>query len=431
MGLFSRLENQMRRAAVLFALALIVSLFACGGTTVVPVGGGGGGGGGGGVGGGSANTCTGAAIPQAPADVTAELTRVASGVTVTQVTSLPVSGGSWNTYDDVLAYSPMANAMLYNYGGAPAAIASADQDGASAQVISGAPQGIEVQVTIDGKFAYYQGQNPDGTADVYAVSLSPGADCTPVRLSQLSMIPVPPAAQLIISTSSIDPVSGHNVIAFSEGTILHRVLDDGTELPDITLGDAENANVFHRMRLNPVFSNILWYKRDQPLPNPNGEAEPEIWVVNLQSPNTVYSVTGGVPADHNSWSNNGMNIGYIANGFWSIANVLNSQGSFLQNGGVFTNTEIGPSNGSFTVDFCDLSPDSSVYVCAENYQAIYLMSLDGTQTKFLATPDSDPTEAIYNGIPKPRFLDMQHIIFSSDRTGIPQVYVISGFTTTF
>jgi hypothetical protein len=28
-------------------------------------------------------------------------------------------------------------------------------------------------------------------------------------------------------------------------------------------------------------------------------------------------------------------------------------------------------------------------------------------------------------------LDMQHIMFSSDRTGAPEVYVIAGFTTTF
>jgi hypothetical protein len=418
----------MKHAALILALGCLLISCQCGGTagsisTGPP--------GGGPPGGGEGDTCAGVAIPQIPADVTAQLSQVAPGVTVTQVTSLPVNGGSWNTYDDVLAYSPMANVMLYNFGANPAAIASANQDGTSSQLISGSPQGIEVQVTIDGKFAYYEGQNPDGTADIYAVSLSPSGKCTPIRLSQLNMTPIPPATQLIISTSSIDPTTNHNVIAFSEGTILHRVLDDGTELPDIALGDPENVNVFHRMRLNPVFSNMLWYKRDDPAPNPDGVAEPEIWVVNLQSPGTVYSVTGTVPADHNSWSNNGMNIGYITNGLWYVANVLNSAGSFIQNNGSFATTEIGPSNGSFSVDFCDLSPDGSVYVCAESYQAVYLMSLDGTQTKFLASPDSSPTGAIYNGIPKPRFLDMQHIIFSSDRTGIPQVYVISGFTTTF
>jgi hypothetical protein len=83
------------------------------------------------------------------------------------------------------------------------------------------------------------------------------------------------------------------------------------------------------------------------------------------------------------------------------------------------------------VDFCSLSPDATLYVCAESYQSIYLMSLDGTQTKFLVAPDSNPAESIYDGIPKPRFLDMQHIIFSSDRTGAPEVYTLTGFTTTF
>lgn len=243
---------------------------------------------------------------------------------------------------------------------------------------------------------------------------------------------IAPATALIISTSSFDSKTGHNVIAFSEGTELHEVLDDGTALPDLTLGDPENNDVFHRMRLNPVFPDVLWYKRDQPAPNPNGIAQPEIWVVNLQSPNTVYSVTGSIPADHASWFKDGTKLGYIYNGFWYQADVLNPDGSFnLNSSGGFTLTEIGPPQNSFTVNYCNLSPDGSVYVCSESYQAIYLMSLDGTKTKFLASPDSSSTGAIYNGIPKPRFLDMQHIIFSSDRTGSPQVYVITGFTTTF
>jgi hypothetical protein len=57
------------------------------------------------------------------------------------------------------------------------------------------------------------------------------------------------------------------------------------------------------------------------------------------------------------------------------------------------------------------------------------MSLDGSQTKYLSASDS--TGTVDAGLPKARFLDMQHIMFSSDRTGTPQVYVITGFTTTF
>jgi hypothetical protein len=381
---------------------------------------------------GGTSACVGSAITQIPQDVTSQLSSVGVGITVTQVTSATPLGGSWNSYADVLAYSSPAKLMVYNYGTNPAGVASANLDGTNAQLISSSAQGTQVQMTVDGQFAYYQGQNSNGTADIYAVPISQSGNCQQIRLSQLNMTFVAPAQALIISTSSID-ATGHNVIAFSEGTQLHRVRDDGTALPDLTLGDSEDANVFHRMRLNPVFPNVLWYKRDQPAPNPNGVAEPEIWVVDLQSPNTVYSVTGSIAADHDSWSKDGTQLGYIDNGLWHVADVLKSDGSFnVNSSGSFTLTDIGPpSSSGFSVDFCNLSPDGSVYVCAESYKAVYLMSLDGSQTKFLASPDSSPTGAIYNGIPKPSFLDMQHIIFSSDRTGTPQVYVITGFTTTF
>lgn len=377
--------------------------------------------------------CAGTGIPQTPANVTTKLTSVAPGITVTQVTNAGVVGGSWNTYADIPAYSAPANSLIYNYGTNPAGVASANLDGTGAQLISGNQQATETYVTGDGKFAYYQGQNTDGSADIYAVPISQSGPCQQNRLSQRNMSFIAPAMALIISTSTFNSQSGHNVIAFSEGTELHEVLDDGTALPDLILGDPENNDVFHRMRLNPVFPNILWYKRDLPPPNPDGTAQPEIWIVNLQSPGTVYSVTGSIPSDHASWSKDGTKLGYIYNGFWYQADVLNSDGSFnLNSSGGFTLTEIGPAqNSGFTVNYCNLSPDGSVYVCSESYQAIYLMSLDGTQTKFLASPDSSSTGAIFNGIPKPVFLDMQHIVFSSDRTGTPQVYVITGFTTTF
>ena len=375
--------------------------------------------------------CVGTTINETPTDVTAAMSSVAPGITVTQLTN---NGFNWNTYADYPTYSLLTNVLVYNYGTSPAAVASANLDGTNAQVVSASRQGTQAQVTIDGKFVYYQGQNSNNTADIYAVPLSQPGACQPLRLSQRNMRPIPPAPALMISTSSLDPATQKNVIAFSEGSILHRVLDDGTALPDLTLGDPENANDFHRLRLNPVFPNVMWYKRDQPLPNPNAVALPEIWIVDLNSPNTVYSLAGsanGVPlaVDHPSWSNDGTKLGFIYQGYWWVANVLNPDGTFNFNA---SDTKIGPpASSGYCVDFCTLSPDGSAYVCAYGYKSIYLMSPDGKQTKFLANSDASSTGKIYNGIPKPRFLDMQHIIFSSDKTGLPEVYVLTGFTTTF
>ena len=378
------------------------------------------------------NPCTGTPLGGSPVNVTAQMSQVGTGVTVTQITT---TKSNWTTYSDMPTYSAAAHVLAFNTYGTTNSLSTANLDGTGAQIISGNQQGRDVAVSEDGKYAYYEGQNPNQSSDMYAVALTGAGACQPVRLSNLNLKPIPPEGSLIISNSSIDPATGRNVIAFSEGLVIHRVLDNGTELPDVTLGDPENMDVLHRMRLNPKFPNIMWYKRDQAGQNPNGVAQEEIWVVDLNHPGTVYSVAGpGVAADHNTWSPDGTEIGYQVNGQWYAAKILNPDGTWaLQNGG-FAGGFIGPKvTYTYGASYCTFAPDGSVYVCttggAVHGIPVYLMSLDGTKVKLLA--DTDAKAASFDGIPKAEFLDMQHVVFSSDRTGTPQVYVISGFTTTF
>jgi len=381
----------------------------------------------------AATLCGGTIFPQTPVDVTSSLSRVGAGVRVMQATN---NESNWITYADVEAYSNLADVVTYNSFGSRNSVAIGGADGANAQTISGSQQGTETYVTIDGKFVYYQGQNPNQTADLYAVPIMEAGPCRQIRLSNLNWVPVSPPSALTLSTSSVDPASGKNVIAFSEGATLRRVLDDGTALPDITLGDPENANLFHRIRLNPVFPNIMWYKRDQPLPNPSGIAMPEIWVVDLNFPDRVYSLTGTLAADHNSWSPDGTQIGYHdQTGTWYVADVLNPDGTFKLNpDGTFTSRKIGPpAPFAWGANYCVWAPDGSVFLCTAGGAfagtPIFLMSLDGSATEYLSATDS--TDTIDDGIPKARFLDMRHIVFSSDRSGTPEVYVVSGFSTRF
>ena len=186
----------------------------------------------------AAPVCTGVPFPQTPVDVTAKLSQVGAGVTVTQVTSLQ---SNWNTYTDIPAFSALEGVLTYNSFGSTDTVAIANLDGTNAQTISGSRQGTETYVTVDGKFVYFEGQNPNQTADLYAVPISQGGACRQVRLSNLNWIPAVTPSSLVISTSSVDPATGKNVIAFSEGTILHRVLDDGTALPDLNLPDPRMA----------------------------------------------------------------------------------------------------------------------------------------------------------------------------------------------
>ncbi len=376
--------------------------------------------------------CVGTPLAEASSDVTTQLSQLA-GVTVTQITN---NGTNSNTYPDVPAFSSPTGLLTYNHS-FPSRIVTASLDGTGTQIITDQQAGQQAFVTIDGKYIYYQGENPDKTSDIYAVEIGQSGSCQQLRLSNLSMTPIPPLGAIQISPSSIDPATNFNVIAFSEGLILHRVEGSGMSwysLPDVNLPDPENTQVFHRIRLNPVFPNIIWWKRDAPNPNPGGVATPPIYVANLNaSPIVAYSVAGaGVAAGHPAWSPNGLQLGYVANGVWTVANILNSDGTFALQNGTFATSPIGPQGTGFGADYCTWSPDGTVFLCnslGAPGAPIYLMSLDGSQTKILA--DTNTLENSNMGIPKPGWLDMNHIIFASDWSGSPQVYVVSGFTTSF
>jgi hypothetical protein len=385
------------------------------------------------------SACTGEAIPQTQTNVTSTL-GILSGAVVMQLTSAASPLSSWNTYADVplVATATNPNVLVTNYGTNPNGITISNPDGTNAQQINGIQQGIWVIVSVDGKWIAYQGQNTDNTTDLYAINLTAAGTCAPTNLSNLHLSLTPPLTSLVYSTSQIDPTTGLNVFAFSEGVTVRTVESDGSHLQAITMGDPLNGQVLHRMRLNPVFPNKIWYKRDAANPNPNGTATPEIWVSDITDPTVVYNaaIVGGVgvPADHNSWSPDGTTIGFDYNGSWYTIQVLNTDGTWVNGGNFGSATLVGPPAASgLAVDYCSWAPDGSEYVCTRGPNPaahfggeIYLMSLDGQTTTLLASANS--TGNVDNGIPKAHFGDMQHIYFSSDASGIPQVYSVTGFT---
>ena len=250
--------------------------------------------------------CAGTPLVENPSAATTQLSQLA-GVTVTQLTN---NGTNSNTYADVPAYTSAAGVFAYNHS-TPEQIATSNFSGGGVQSITGKQKGIEATLTTDGLDIYYQGQNPNNTADIYAVPIAQPGTCQQVRLSDLEMTPIAPLGVIQISPASHDSTTGKDVIAFSEGLIVHRITGSGTSwssLPDINLPDPENTQVFHRIRLNPAFPNILWWKRDAPNPNPTGVATDALYVANLNaSPVVAYSVAGaGVGAGHPSWSTNGL-----------------------------------------------------------------------------------------------------------------------------
>ncbi len=414
---------------------------------------GGGGGGGGGVGTG----CAGTPITQVQTNVTSQLSYVntAAGVSVTQLTD---SGTNRFYYFDIPAYSAAVNEIFYVDFVAGNGMVTSNTGGAGTQIVSPALTGSQGFLSPDGTLAYYDGKGVGGTLggrDIFGIFLNKTGICQQLQLTNLDVPPQSPLPVWEISGSSPDPAGGQD-IAFSPDTVLHRVhvLTNGTSqaLSIITLNDPENGTTFHRIRLNPKFPNIVMYKR-----NVLGgtTAQPEAWIVDLntcannacsasQIINVVANLKGPAGlqalAGHINWSPDGLDILFsepdIAD-YWIARNVVNSSGTINN---AFTLQELGPFvKPEITADYCVFPPDwpnSTVLAClagpasASNPKTLYLMSSDGKGTiKLLA--DTDALVLTIDGTPMPQFVqDDQHLMFNSDRTGIPQIYLISGFTLT-
>ncbi len=407
---------------------------------------------------GAGKSCGGVPITEFQTNVTSQLSYVntAAGVQVTQLTD---SGSNRFYYFDVPAYSPAANAILYVDSLAGNEMVTSNTDGTSAQIVS--PTATEPQAFLspDGTLAYYSKppmQNSSGALDIYGMFLNTTGACQELRLTNLDVPPQSPLPVWEISGSSPDPAKGQDIV-FSPDTLLHRVhvMTNGTSqaLSTITLSDPESAATFHRIRLNPKFPNIVMYKRNQLL---GTTAQPEVWLVDLNTCGNATCTASQIinmvanlktPAGqqpkggHINWSPDGLDIAFsepdIAD-YWIARNVVKVTNSVATINPGFTLQELGPFD-TMTGDYCVFPPgwpNSTVLACLAgpasptNAKILFLMSSDGNgTTKLLAGTDAQVLTI--DGTPMPQFVqDGQHLMFNSDRTGIPQIYLITGFTLT-
>jgi Abnormal spindle-like microcephaly-assoc'd, ASPM-SPD-2-Hydin/WD40-like Beta Propeller Repeat len=413
--------------------------------------------GGGGGGGGTPGTgCTGSALTQAQSNVSSQLSYVnsAAGVQVNQITD---NASNRFYYFDVPAYSPSVNELLYVNYSSGNVMATSNTDGTGSEQISPTNTGNQSFLTGDGALAYYpkpvtSGATPGGE-DIYGMFLNTSGACQELRLTTVDLAAQSPLPVWEISGASPDAAGGYD-IAFSPDKVVHRVhvLANGTSemLQTITMGDPENNATFHRLRLNPKFPNIVMYKRNS---SAGTTAQPEVWLVDLNTcsngtcaaANTINVVAkinpppGDVPkGGHIAWSPDGLTIAFsepdIAD-YWLAKNIVNANGTINS---AFTLQEIGPFS-SMTADYCAFPPEwpsVTVMACLAgpastlNAKTMYLMSTDGSGTIKLLTA-TDAQVLTIAGTPMPQFMqDSTHLMFNSDRTGLPQIYVASGFTAT-
>jgi len=411
----------------------------------------------GGGGSGGAIPCASTPMTQVAADVTSQISYVntAAGVRIQQLTD---NGTNRFYYFDVPAYSAPMNQILFVDHAIGNEVVMSNTDGTSAQSISPTLTGSQTFLSGDGFLAYYdkpvKGATPGGE-DIYGVFLNNTGVCEEIPLTNLDAAPMKPLPVWEISTASPDPAGGED-IAFSPDTLIHRihVETNGTSvsLQTMTMNDPETNATFHRLRLNPKFSNIVMYKRNE---TGGTTAEPETWLADLNTctngncaasgiSNIVANLpvpAGHVPkAGHIAWSPDGLDILFSepdAADYWIARSVVNSNGTLNK---AFTLQALGPFvKPEMTADYCAFAPNwptATVLACLAgpaspaHPNTFYLMSSDGKGTFKLLTASDAPVLTIA-GTPMPQFAqDGQHLMFNSDRTGVPQIYMISGFTLT-
>lgn len=375
--------------------------------------------------------CTGTPFSQHQDEVTKQLSTAAPGVTVKRITD---TAGNWISYYDIPSYSAVLDRIFYNRMQMNQKI-MANPDGSHAQAISSDPNfhpshTRPLMISNDGTLAYYVKSNPDDTADIYEIHLTERGPCKEIRLTSLNTDQDHP---LQLSTTSME--KGKNVIAFANSNILRRVLEDGTALPEIKLPDAENDQPFHRIRLNPKFPHIVFYRRNQSGSHFNSNG---LYVVDLNDPRVSYNVaTEFSRIGHMLWSPDGLQIGFNAEDRqWHVADVVGAGGALkADRKGRFSVKTVGPRGADLLPQFCSWAPDGSLFVCMTrrtgSNSKIFLMSLDG-RTQILAGADVEGRSEDMQGDSWAQFLgDNRHIIFHSNRTGRPEVYLIDNFNPKF
>ena len=389
-----------------------------------------------------------AEYPQQPRDVT-KLFEAAKGLQVTQITDSAF--GNQLSYYDIPCYLPAANRIVYNTivsepVGKPGKKIGKGSDQALWGVASSGLDGINprllvtrtpatasttrVDMSMDGKLITYTKVNPeDGrTWDLYGFRTGPAVE---FRISKLRTL-VTLTKKVKTSPPSWDSRAGKYLCAFAIDDRVFLFDDDGkqlitpqlTDLDDFPERKAEDTS-FHRIRLNPVFPNLLYYRR-------NGVSDN--WLVDLSQPQPrSRRISDYKKSIHATWSADGQVLAGSMHGPWVTWKVANANGQLADK---FEQRELGTfgSNGKAGIFYGCYANDSKKIAIATRYDqepggSIWLM--DAATGKAIYLCKARYLGPVTEGQPRMGFVDNgRALAFSSDNSaGLadskpPQVFVI-------
>ncbi len=431
--------------------------------------------------------------PQGAArDATAEF-QAGPGLTVTRITSAPQ--GSQLSYYDINFYAPQADRFIYNTvvkvlrgpknikaedaaaadgkddeedapggiaGGYPKeavwGVASIKPDGTDGRLLlTRVPPGIaasRADMSADGRFVSYTRMNdaPETGWDLYGFFVGGGVKVEELRITRLDT-PRSKTAKVKTSPAAYDPKTKKYLCLFTIADRMYVVYHDGTSPKSGGAGPAlvgltdnkdrperqEHDTSFHRARLNPVFPNLIYYRRNGTMDN---------WVIDWTEPKPASILFNETTLSvHAIWTPDGTKIagkeGPKGAGAWVERTVADREGRILPTAGYRTVEKrvVGPFGRGDAkypgIFYASYSPDGSLIAVATDYRAdpggaIWLMNAQSGAPRFLCK--ARYLGPVAQGQPRLGFFrGREGLAFSTDnsagsrRSKPPQIYVVNGF----
>lgn len=423
--------------------------------------------------------------PQGPAqDVTAEF-RASEGFRVTRITS--TATGNQLSYYDITCYAPQADRLIFNTvikvlkgpkskgggddeedndgaepiaGGYPKSavwgVASIRPDGTDSRLlltrVPPSTSSIRVDLSADGRLVTYARLNdaPAQGWDLYGFLVGDGVNVQEFRITHLDT-PAAQTAKIKTSPATRDARTGKYVCLFTIDDRMLVVHHDGTSPrggpgpATITLTDLdqhperrERDTSFHRARLNPVYPNLVYYRRNGIRDN---------WVIDWTAaePRSVL-FNDTTLSVHSGWTPDGLKVagkeGPRGSGAWIERTVADRTGRLLPNAGHRTveKKTVGPFGQGDArypgIFYASYSPDGSLLAVATDYRSDpggFIWLLDARTGTPRLVCQARYVGPVTQGQPRLGWIrGNEALAFSTDNSvGLkeshpPQIYVVTG-----
>jgi Tol biopolymer transport system component len=327
-----------------------------------------------------------------------------SGAEVCQVTS---DGENTISYYDTPIYSAPYKKIVYlnRKQGQPPQIMLANPDGSDARVVA---YGMDPMVSPDGEKIYYVTRSAEGAPgmDLYAYDIDKRKEHRITHVRAKRLIQFSPAAR----------TSKGNLLVYSPDNVAYLIYDDGTGNTPLQFGDPYQSDTFHRLRISPTKPNLILFNRNH---RGGGGLHP-LFVYDVDTKKT-YKVTD--QATHMLWAPDGIHIAYNGGPDYHF-HITRFDGT--------DDKSLDPKVREGTA-YCAFAPEGDVLACAnwdstgEKYPmpgSIFLLAADGSNRVAYVARHNARQEGFW-GEPALNYMgDRYDIIFRSDATGEPQVYVV-------